>query len=244
MNSINSVSQTNVCPKQPIGILNQTNVKAIALTSTEINQTGQIQVGQSLGYVFDAKANQKLNFNTKENLCLYVYTPSNQLLNGSELPETGRYTIQVAVPSGMTTFNLAMKLISNDVVAKNTVPKDTKLLANPQPTPQTIQPQVAQPVTFQNIRVSFSDGSTGTSINGNITALQINRYLLNCGGGQSMSIRVLNGNINLNIIDPNGRNIGTIKNSFWRGQLPINGDYILEISSRNSSNYKLNIEVI
>jgi hypothetical protein len=61
-----------------------------------------------------------------------------------------------------------------------------------------------------------------------------------------MSIRVCYGNINLNIIDLNGRNIGTIKNSFWRGQLPINGFYILEISSENSasSNYKLNIEVI
>jgi len=61
-----------------------------------------------------------------------------------------------------------------------------------------------------------------------------------------MSILVRYGNINLNIIDLNGRNTGTIKNSFWTGQLPINGFYILGISSENSasSNYKLNIEVI
>lgn len=243
MNSIGSVSQTNVCPKQPTGSLSQSDVKAIALTSTEINETGQIRVGQNFGYVFDAKAKQKIGFNTKENLCLYVYTPSNQLLNGSELPENGKYTVQVAVPSGTTTFNLAMKFVSNDV-AQNTVSKNTKPLVNPQPTPQIIQSQVAQPVTSQNIRVGFSDGSTGTSINGNVTTSQINRYLLDCGSGQSMSIRVFDGNINLSIIDPNGRNIGIVKNNFWQGKLPMNGDYTLEVSSKSGSNYKLNIEVI
>jgi len=38
--------------------------------------------------------------------------------------------------------------------------------------------------------------------------------------------------------------LALLKIVFEGGQLPINGDYILEIPSGNSSNYKLNIEVI
>ncbi len=243
LNSGGSIADANTCPKQPTGTLSQSDVKVIALTTTEINQTGQIRAGQSFGYIFDAKAKQKLTFNTKENLCLYVYTPSNQLLNSSELPENGKYTIQVGIPSGSTTFNLAMKLGSDDM-AINTKGKEIALPVNQQPKPQAPQPQVPQPITSQNIRVSFNAGAVGSSIQGSITPSQVNRYLLDCGGGQSLSVRVIEGSINLNIIAPDGRNIGTVKNNFWRGKLPMNGDYALEVSSQNGSNYRFDIEVI
>jgi hypothetical protein len=146
LNSVANIADANTCPKQPTGTLSPSDVKAIALTTTGINETGQIRVGQSFGYVFDAKAKQKLTFNTKENLCLYVYTPSSQLLNGSELPENGKYTIQVAIPSGSTNFNLAMKL-GNDDVAINTPPKEKVLAPTQQPKPPTTPPQVPQPIT-------------------------------------------------------------------------------------------------
>ncbi len=243
LNSVGSIADANICPKQPNGTLNQSDVKAISLTTTEINETGQIRAGQNLGYVFDAKAKQKLTFNTKENLCLYVYTPTSQLLNGSELPENGKYTLQVGIPSGSTTFNLTMKLGSDDV-AINTPPKEKVLAPTQQPKPPTTPPQVPQTITSQNIRVSFNAGAVGSSIQGNISPSQVNRYLLDCGGGQSLSVRVIEGSINLNIIDPDGRNIGTVKNSFWQGKLPMNGDYALEVSSSNGSSYKFDIEVL
>jgi len=249
LNSVANIADANTCPKQPTGTLSPTDVKAIALTTTGINETGQIRSGQNLGYVFDAKAKQKLTFNTKENLCLYVYTPSNQLLNGSELPENGKYTIQVAIPSGSITFNLAMKLNSEDVAINTPPPKETpkgKVLpsSTQQPQPLTSPPQVLPPTTFQNIRVSFNAGAVGSSIQGSITSSQVNRYLVDCGAGQSFSIRVIEGSINLNIIDPDGRNLGTVKNSFWRGKLPMTGDYALEVSSSNGSSYRFDIEVL
>lgn len=129
-NLASSSSTTNVCPKQPSGILNQSDVKAIALSSTEINETGIIWAGQNLGYVFDAKVKQKVSFNTKENLCLYIFSPSNQLLNGTDLSEDGKYTVQVTVPSGTTTFNLAIKLISP--ISSNIVQSpQTAVIASP-----------------------------------------------------------------------------------------------------------------
>jgi hypothetical protein len=59
-----------------------------------------------------------------------------------------------------------------------------------------------------------------------------------------LSVRVIEGSINLNIIDPDGRNIGTVKSSFWQGKLPMNGDYALEVSSSNGSSYRFDIEVL
>jgi len=241
LNSTNSNSKVNVCPKQPIGTLSQADVKVIALTSAEITETGQIRAGQNLGYAFDAKAKQKLNFNTKENLCLYVYTPSNQLLNGSELAENGRHTIQVAVASGATTFNLAMKLTNSDI-SLNASQKG--IVQQPINQQATTQMQTPIQLTVNNIRVNFSAGSIGTSIQGSIATSQINRYLLECGSSQVMSIRILEGNINLAVIDPEGRNLGTVKNDFWQGRLPMNGDYALEVSSQNGSDYKFNVEII
>jgi hypothetical protein len=245
LNSVGSITDANICPKQPTGTLNQSDVKAIALTTTEINETGQIRAGQSFGYVFDAKAKQKLTFSTKENLCLYVFTPNNQLLNGSELPDSGKYTIQVAIPSGSTTFNLAMKLNSEEV-AINTPPPKEKVLPSPtqQPKPSTTPSQVPQPITSQDIRVSFKAGAVGASIQDRITSSQVNRYLVDCGAGQSFSIRVIEGNLNINVVDPDGRNIGIVRNNFWQGKLPMNGDYALEVSSSNGSSYRFDIEVL
>ena len=244
LNSVGNIADANTCPKQPTGTLSPSDVKAIALTTNEVNETGQIRAGQSFGYVFDAKAKQKLTFNTKENLCLYVYTPSNQLLNGSELPENGKYTIQVVIPSGSTNFNLVMKLGSDDVVINTPLPKEKVLPPTQQRKPPTTPAQVPQTITSQNIRVSFNAGAVGSSIQGSITPSQVNRYLLDCGAGQSLSIRVIEGSINLDIIDPDGKNIGTVKNSFWQGRLPMNGDYALEVSSSNVSSYRFDIEVL
>jgi hypothetical protein len=239
-NAINNNSATNICPKQPVGVLDKSNVKSIRLAANEVNESGQIHFGQSLGFEFEAKAKQKLELSTQENLCLYIYTPSNQMLSDNILPENGKYIVQVAIPSGMATFSLAMKLASTDI-SVNSPPKE---IISPVGQHPTTQIQVPPSTSFENFRVSFDTGSVGTSIRGNISPSHTNRYLLDCGSGQSMSIRVGEGNINLNVIDPEGRNIGRINNGFWRGKLPMSGDYALEISASNGSSYKINIEVI
>jgi hypothetical protein len=59
-----------------------------------------------------------------------------------------------------------------------------------------------------------------------------------------MSVDVKEGTVDINILDPNGKNIGTIKNSkTWQGELPISGDYSIEVSGSKEANFKLNIDV-
>jgi hypothetical protein len=235
-NTINNNSE-NYCPKKPPGSLARSNVKSISLAANEVNESGQIRFGQNLGYEFEAKAKQKLDLRTKENLCLYLYTPSNRILNDNILPENGKYIVQVAVPSGITTFSLAMKL-SSDHIALNPLTKEPIVQ---QQSPQT---SVPAPVSFTDFRVSFDSGSVGTSINGNINPSHVNRYLLDCAGGQLMSVRVIEGNINLYITDPKGRNIGRTSKGVWSGRLLMTGDYALEVSAPNRNAYKISVEVI
>ena len=103
-------AKDNTCPNQPTGTLDQTNVKSISLSGQESIQSGQINSNQNQGYIFTAKTGQKLAWQTKENLCVWIFTPSNKLLKSNDLPEDGKYTIQLSFLNGATSFNLAMKL--------------------------------------------------------------------------------------------------------------------------------------
>jgi serine/threonine protein kinase len=95
-------------------------------------------------------------------------------------------------------------------------------------------------------RVSFDKGSTQKTISSSVVTNQTKRYLLNCGSGQRMTLQISQGNINMAIIAPNGQKIGNAVNGApqWQGQLPTDGDYIIEVSAPNQSDYTINIEVL
>ena len=63
-----------------------------------------------MGYTFQGQAGERLNYQTNQNICVWVYTPERQLLSDPILPTTGRYTIQVSALKGSTTFELKMSL--------------------------------------------------------------------------------------------------------------------------------------
>ena len=75
-----------------------------------ITESGIVKQGQSVGYVFEGTEGQRLKYETDEDVCLWIYTPENELLNSTSLPKTGNYTIQVSVPKGSKTFEITMGL--------------------------------------------------------------------------------------------------------------------------------------
>ena len=96
------------CSEKP----NNSLLKAeeIQLDNQSITKSGQASADKSVGYTFTAQAGQKLSYRTKDDICIWIYTPDNQLLNSGELPQTGKYILQVSAPRGSTTFNLEMSL--------------------------------------------------------------------------------------------------------------------------------------
>jgi|GEM_PF-1238645 len=95
-------------------------------------------------------------------------------------------------------------------------------------------------------QVNFDKGSTQKTISSSVVTNQRKRYLLNCGRGERMTVQIKQGGINIAIITPNGQTIGNAVNNAtqWQGQLPSDGDYIIEVSAPNQSDYTINIEVL
>ena len=98
------------CPEQPEVVLNSQSVQAIALENKQATLSGIARKNKSLGYTFDAKSGQKLSYQTDDNICVWIYTPNNQLLNSKNLPVDGKYTIQVSAPKGSASFDLNIGL--------------------------------------------------------------------------------------------------------------------------------------
>ena len=107
------------CPEKPELVLSGKNVQQVALNSQMSKESGIVSQTKSIGYTFDARKGQKLTYKTDENVCVWVYTPENELLNNAVLPKRGKYTIQISAPKGSTTFELAMGLDVGDSFSNN-----------------------------------------------------------------------------------------------------------------------------
>lgn len=94
-------------------------------------------------------------------------------------------------------------------------------------TPQTTMAPKPSVTTEQ---VSFDSGGTGAILRGGGATNQLRRYILNCGGGQTMTVAGLTGNPTVTILAPGGRTIGVASASGgWRDRLPKDGNYVLEV---------------
>ena len=101
----------STCPEKPASTLDSKDVKAISIaTSGSTKESGQLNGGKSLGYTFEAQSGQKLSYQTKDDICIWIFAQDLTLLSNTDLPKSGKYTIQVAAPKGSTTFNLEMSL--------------------------------------------------------------------------------------------------------------------------------------
>lgn len=166
-----SISQpiTNECPPEPQDTLPPSAVKEIALTPETQTETGTLRPNQPLGYSFEGKAGEKVNYRTEDNICLWIYSPKNELLTGTELPLTGRYTVQVSVPQGTKTFSLQMSLGDSPPVipeAVQTVSSQPFQKADPFPLEDFPQSSCgdskpsdpnAYPVNFYPVNIPYSE---------------------------------------------------------------------------------------
>ncbi|MBD2138188.1 hypothetical protein H6F32_11440 [Anabaena sp. FACHB-1237] len=146
MGGCNYIPQTNSsCTSQPTGSLDSKNVKNIQLSSQVITETGQVSTNQYVGYTFTAKPGDKLNYQTQDNICIWVYAPNNQLITTKDLSQTGKYIIQVSALQGVTTFSLAMN-IENQINAT----KITRSVSSTPPVLSSVKSQDNKDMNIEN----------------------------------------------------------------------------------------------
>jgi CHASE2 domain-containing sensor protein/predicted Ser/Thr protein kinase len=122
--------------------------------------------------------------------------------------------------------------------------------------PPTIANQPLDSQSFTIAPISFLDSflnkSGQTIIQGKTENNQITRYCVTCNQGQQLKLEILEGDVNLSIIDPDGKTIATTFNAMtWEGFLPMTGDYIIEIGGlkpqqpllKAISQYRVDVEV-
>jgi hypothetical protein len=243
-------AKSETCPDKPIGSLDSSKVKAITLTFQDKQESGMVKAGESLGFSFESKGNEKFNYATKENLCVWVFSPDNQVLQGTKLSQKGRYTVQISIPKGSSSFELAMRLED----AQQSKPNKTNTvvveqIAAPAATPAgwLINPKASSPPIQESTeRVNFAKGSSTGTVQDTIAPSQLKHYLLQCGGGQSMTVRSQNSAVNVRIVAPDGSTIGRIPSgsSSWQGTLPSDGDYSVDVSSPGSTSFSIQVEVL
>lgn len=97
-------------------------------------------------------------------------------------------------------------------------------------------------------QITFSPGSTSTSIDGNLASKAIDRYTFVASAGQNgtISIDSPNQTVLLTLIDPQGSPIQRYQSgsSSWSGKLNDSGTYIIDVvATGDASTYKLNVSV-
>ena len=97
---------SDVCSTEPTATLASSNVEAISFDRDAIATSGIVSSSRHLGYTFNAQSGQKLQYQTEDDICLWLYSPENKLVTTTELPATGKYTLQVAAPQGSKSFDL------------------------------------------------------------------------------------------------------------------------------------------
>jgi hypothetical protein len=98
------------CPDQPKGVLQPKNVKPVTFANESASASGQLQSGESLGYQVQGEAGKTLSLKTKEDICMWVYSPTNEIVKDFKLAQTGQYIVQIAAKQGTQTFSLQMSL--------------------------------------------------------------------------------------------------------------------------------------
>ena len=107
--SSNAISSSG-CAEKPIVSLSGKDVETVALNESTITKSGQVSASKNIGYTFTATTGQKLSYSTDADVCIWVFTPDNEILKGGELSKNGKYIIQVAAPQGAKTFDLKISL--------------------------------------------------------------------------------------------------------------------------------------
>jgi serine/threonine protein kinase len=108
-----------------------------------------------------------------------------------------------------------------------------------------VTPVTELPASANTQRVQFKRGTRATTVTGKSEPNKIRRYIMKAKTRQVMAVRVLKGDLILNINAPNGQSVGgsSLASRNWKGRLLMDGDYVIEVSSSQKGEYALGFEI-
>ncbi|KAM3090117.1 protein kinase domain-containing protein [Phormidesmis sp. 146-35] len=209
-----------------------------------VSRDGTLRANETLNFIVPGQQGQQLNAAlTSEGVLMTVLAPNKEAVDdrstrvsnwSGELPFTGDYFVQLRTVKGLakSDFKLDVNLKTPAAPTPTVAPT-----ASPDPDPGGNQ-------TVETERVNIPSGQVGTQLSGNASPQVIKRYLVNAQKGQLLSARLRSGDATLTIRYPDGRPVedasGTLQ---WQAQLPIGGDYQVDVVANGNTEFQLDINV-
>lgn len=133
--SIGKAANGQACSDKP-GVLIEENVKDISIVKGKPWSTSEsLTKGQDIGYVFTAQAGQTLAYDV-EGSCAWLLLARNLASVGdTELPETGRYILQVSTTESSTTIGVQLGLDLSKATNNNDLSASPPVSTSEEPKP-------------------------------------------------------------------------------------------------------------
>jgi serine/threonine protein kinase len=238
-----------------------TNVNK-SLNFTDPNRAAvndKVTGGQSITYRFNAKKGQKmtasltgsglqmtLNFEDQKP----IDRRSKNIQVGywqGKLPASGAYFVVIKTTQGVPESNFNLEVQLEDAPTPSPTPTPTATASptptetpTPQTSPSSSNPDSKPQVISRN--VDFPPGEFVTSVNDSVGPDRVIRYRVGVLNGQTFGVRVAEGNVRVEIFDPNGNPIGDISGG-GQQQIPDAraGNYKIRVTSTTESSFRLDV---
>ena len=232
--------------------------------------SGNLQTNETINYTLRAESGQVLKAQLNgEGVLMTVLTPSGQAADAKAqrvlgwqgtLQESGDYVIQLRPVQGLAESDYALTVSLADQAPEPTptpepttpepTPEPTSIpevvpTPNPQPTPEPTPEPTPSPEVLEQ-RVQIPSGQTSVQVTGQVGPERIRRYVVNAQQGQTMRIDLphVTGPVTLDVRFPGGEQIpGAARVLSWQGQLPVGGDYMIDVKCSRPAEYTVSISV-
>lgn len=237
-------------PQKPVEYSQQLGIQS----GGEKSVSGTLRSNETISYELQGVQGQPLKARLQgEGVLMTVLGPDGKAVDSTaqrvlgwqgDLPYSGQYLLKLSPVQGLESSDYTLEVSLGDVPeAIETPPPVQTPTANPTPTPtpeETNEPQI------QEQRLRIPQGQTSVQATDSVGPDRIRRYLINAQQGQVMTIQLPNvsGPVALDVRFPGGELIDDAANVLsWQGQLPLGGDYIIDVSSPENANYTLKVTI-
>ncbi|MBP0013466.1 MAG: serine/threonine protein kinase [Roseofilum sp. SID3] len=238
-----SPSPTPLQTPNPPG-LPTTYQERLTVTPGEVTRVeGSLKANEVQYYLISAQEGDRFSmFITGDGVLMTLLTPEGEAIGDrstdislweGEFPISGEYAIIVSPLRGLQETDYQLEIEQLNVPVEPT--------PEPELTPEpTLEPELE----INSKTIQFAPGTTGIEINSQSNRQQIQRYLLRVRKDQIMQVKVIEGNVTLNIRYPTGELIPEAYDLlYWESQVPESGEYIIDVLATESTDFSLDISV-
>ncbi|MBD0335015.1 MAG: serine/threonine protein kinase [Cyanobacteria bacterium Co-bin13] len=237
-------------PTQPVEYSQQLSLNL----GEESTLRGSLRANETVNYQFQGTQGQRLSASMDgEGVLMTILAPNGEPVDAQaqrvlgwqgELPFTGQHVIRLSPVQGLSQSNYALSVTLEEPAAPEPEPGPEPTTEPTAPAPEPTAPAPEPEVLEQ--RVQIPGGATSTQVSGSVGPGRIRRYVVNAQQGQVLSAEAPNvsGPVRLDVRFPGGELVpGASGVLAWQGQLPVGGDFLIDVQSASQANFTLRIGV-